>query len=232
MERRPCFLRRRRLRVRVVRSMTRRSPRAEMEVGWVFATPTRMLNCVERMPKGSKAWSQRRVTARAPLRKLKEPQEPVPLRLSPEARAGMGETPILTCIYISDITCVQSFVNRAAGWPELHALSEWSNQIACRNLFPTQGEDHEHGAAVGARQNRCGEVSDSLCALRSVPTGRETAGPSEEWRAAAPAGKGLPGAGHIAGAARRNRDPRRAAGALVGFGHPREFRCEREYHGQ
>ena len=45
-----------------------------MEVGWVFATPTRMVNCVERMPEPWKARSKSRVTARAVLRKLNEAQ--------------------------------------------------------------------------------------------------------------------------------------------------------------
>ena len=51
-----------------------------METGWFLATPTRIANCVERIPDFWSAVSYKLMTARAVLRKLKEAQYPVPLR--------------------------------------------------------------------------------------------------------------------------------------------------------
>ena len=79
---RPLLSRSRRLRVSVVESITNMFPRAPTGVGWVLAMPTRMVNCVERMPDSCNARSNKRVTARAVLRKLKETQAPVPCKSS------------------------------------------------------------------------------------------------------------------------------------------------------
>jgi hypothetical protein len=45
-----------------------------METGWFFAMPTKMANCVERIPVSCSAMSYKLVTARAVLRKLNEAQ--------------------------------------------------------------------------------------------------------------------------------------------------------------
>jgi hypothetical protein len=70
----PSFSSKRKLLVSVVLSSPSISPSAPMEIGCFLAMPTRMANCVERIPDSCSAVSYRRVTARAILRKFNEAQ--------------------------------------------------------------------------------------------------------------------------------------------------------------
>lgn len=89
----PCLSIRRRLRVSVVRSITKICARRLIATGASFAIVTSRANCVERILAGFSAASNSCVTALAAFRKLEHAQYSVPCRLRAEL-SGLFEVHI------------------------------------------------------------------------------------------------------------------------------------------